>query len=64
MRSIVLGLSIFCASLGALAADSIVTVTEMVDLNQAPAKSWAAVGLDRSQVSSVAAQVGRDWHGV
>jgi hypothetical protein len=43
MHSLALGLLISSASLGALAADSTVTVTEKVDLNQAPAQSWATI---------------------
>src|SRR6187431_797011 len=41
--SLALGLLISFSSLGALAADPTVTVTEKIDLNQAPAQSWAAI---------------------
>jgi hypothetical protein len=43
MRTLTLGLLISIASLGALASDSTVTVTERVDLKQVPAQTWAAI---------------------
>jgi len=42
-KALAAGLLISLSSLGALATDPTVTVTEKIDLNQAPAQSWAAI---------------------